>query len=58
MNLFTKHRLTDIETKFMVTKGGKERREKLGVWHKHTHTTIYKIWGLWGCTESDTTEET
>ena len=42
----------------MVTKGGKERREKLGVWDKHIHTTIYKIWGLRGCTESDTTEVT
>ena len=27
----------------MVTKGGKGRREKLGVWDKHIHTTIYKI---------------
>ena len=42
----------------MVTKEGKERREKLRVWDKHIHTTISKIWGLWGHTESDTTETT
>ena len=31
MNLFTKHRPTDIENKFMVTKG-EGGRDKLGGW--------------------------
>ena len=30
---------SDIESKFMVTKGGGER-DKLGVWDWHIHTTI------------------
>ena len=32
MNLLTKHRLTDIENKLMVTKGERRGRNKLGVW--------------------------
>ena len=46
MNLFTKQILTDIENKLMVTKGGRRKRDKLdklGVWDKHIHNTIYKI---------------
>ena len=27
----------------MVTKGGGGGRDKLGVWDKHIHTTVYKI---------------
>ena len=26
----------------MVTKGGRNGRDKLGVWDYHTHSTIYK----------------
>ena len=33
MNLLkNRNRLTDTENKLMVTKGGRERRDKLGVW--------------------------
>ena len=32
---------TDVENKFMVTKGGKGKN-KLGDWDWHKHTTIYK----------------
>ena len=36
--------LTDIEDKFMVTKGEKwSRRGKLGVWDFQIQTTIYKM---------------
>ena len=27
----------------MVTKGERGGRNKLGVWHEHIHTSIYKI---------------
>ena len=42
MNLLTKHRLTDIENKLMVTKGERRGRNKLGVWDQQIHTTMYK----------------
>ena len=40
-----RNRLRDIENKFMVTKGDSQGPggDKLGVWDKHIHTTIYKI---------------
>ena len=43
MNLFTKQKQTHIENKLMITKGGRGRRDKLGVWDEQIHTTIYKI---------------
>ena len=39
-----RNKLTDIEGKFMVTKGERgERRDKLGVWDEQIQTTKYKI---------------
>ena len=38
----TETKLTDFENKFMVTKG-KRGKDRLGVWDKHIHTTVYKI---------------
>ena len=39
-----RNKLTDIEGKFMVTKGERgERRDKLGVWDEQIQTTMYKI---------------
>ena len=32
-----------VENKLMVTKGERGRRDKLGDWDGHIHTTIYKI---------------
>ena len=44
MFMQNRNRLTDIENKLVVTKGEREgRRDKLGVWDKHIHTTTYKI---------------
>ena len=46
-----RNRLTDIEHKFMVPKGDSGGGgNKLGVWDKHIHTTIYKIDKQWGST--------
>ena len=43
MNLFTKqNRFTDIENKFMVIKGKRGWKDKLGVWDQQIQTTIYK----------------
>ena len=40
----TRNKLTDIEGKFMVTKGERgERRDKSGVWDEQIQTTMYKI---------------
>ena len=36
-------RLTDIENKLMVTKGGSWGRDKLGIWDWQIYTAIYKI---------------
>ena len=33
----------DIENKFMVSKGERRRRDKLGVWDCHIHITVHKI---------------
>ena len=42
-SLFTKQKTRkDFENKFMVTKG-KSGKDRLGVWDKHIHTTVYKI---------------
>ena len=35
--------LIDIESKLMVTRKGRRRKEKLGVLHEQIHTTIHKI---------------
>ena len=44
MNVFTKHRVTDVGNKLTVTKEEKGGGgDKLGAWDRHTHTTIYKI---------------
>ena len=44
MNLFTKQKQTyRHRTKLVVTKGYTRRRETLGVWEEHTHTTACKI---------------
>ena len=37
-----RNRVTDVENKFMVTRG-KGGRDKLGDWDGHIHTTIYKM---------------
>ena len=37
------NRPTDIENKLTTTKMKRGQRNKLGVWDKHKHTTIYKI---------------
>ena len=42
VNLFIKQRPKDIENKFMVTKGERGKKDKLGTWNYHTHT-IYRI---------------
>ena len=34
--------VSDVENKLMVTKGERGRRDKLGDWNRHIHTTIYK----------------
>ena len=42
--LQNRNKLTDIENKFMVTKGeGVWGKDKLGVWDWQIQTTIYKI---------------
>ena len=43
--LQNRNRVTDVENKLMVTKGGKQGwgRDKLGDWDWQIHTTIYKI---------------
>ena len=42
--LQNRNRFTDIEDKFMVTKGEKGwGRDKLGVWDYQIQTTVYKI---------------
>ena len=33
---------SDIENKFMVTKGEGGRKNKLGIWGYHIQTTVYK----------------
>ena len=38
---------TISENKFMVTKGERVRRDKLGDWDRHKHTTAAKL--LWSC---------
>ena len=44
MNLQNRKRLKDFEAKFMVAKEEMwGRRDTLGVWDRHIHTTIYKI---------------
>ena len=37
--LQNRNRVTGVENKLMVTKGG----DKLGDWDWHIHTTVYKI---------------
>ena len=41
--LQNRNRVTDVENKLMVSWGEKGRRDKLGGWDRHTHTTIYKM---------------
>ena len=41
--LQNRNRVTDVENKFMVTKGERGGRDKLGDWDWHMHTIIYKI---------------
>ena len=41
--LQSRNRDTDIETKHMDTKGERGGGNKLGDWHWHIHTTMYKI---------------
>ena len=56
-DLQNRNRPTDIENKFMVTKGETWGRDKSGDWDEHTHTTIYKIdnqQGLLYSTENST----
>ena len=42
-NLQNRHRLKDFENPVIVTKGEMWVRNKLGGWHWHIHTSIYKI---------------
>ena len=43
MNLFTKQKQTHRHrSKLTVTKGDTQRRETLGVWEEHTHSTTNK----------------
>ena len=37
------NRVTDLENKLMVTGGKGGGRDKLGVWNRHSQTTIDKI---------------
>ena len=37
------NRPTDTENRLMITKMKRGQRNKLGIWDKHTHTTMYKI---------------
>ena len=42
-NSQNRNRIKDFEIKLMVNKGDTGRRNKLGGWDQHIHTTIYKI---------------
>ena len=42
-NLQNRNRLSDFETKSMVTKGEVVVGDKIRCWDWHIHTTIYKI---------------
>ena len=41
--LHNSNRVTDLENKLTVTRGKGGGRDKLGVWNRHSHTTIDKI---------------
>ena len=41
--LQNRNRVTDVENKFMVTKGGRGDWDEWGDWDWHIYTTMYKI---------------